>query len=403
MPRQASFASTLFVITAACTGGVDRPQIVERDSAGIHIVEHPVGYAAPAWTVSAQPQLDIGQTIGDTTTLLYQVEGVHRLSDGRIVVANRSSHELRYYDAEGNHLFSSGREGEGPGEFGYIAWTMSCGGDSVTTYDISTRRMSVFDPHGRYVRGVMLEMPTAVGPYGDGTCAGDGTFLMAGWPQYDSAEGPHRPTRPLALLGPDGKPVADLGVFPGGERYSWTINGRPAGSGPRPLGRETYHVLAGERFYLGTSDAYEIGVYDRSGALEQLIRQARTDLELTEEVRETFVETELARATSDNQRRGWAAQYARMEWPQTLPAYGRFILDAVGNLWVEEYRRPGATNASSWNVFATNGRHIASVELPSGFTVFEIGEDYVLGTWRDEFDVEHVRTYALLKPDRELP
>ena len=40
-----------------------------------------------------------------------------KLSDGRIVVADRSTSELRVFDAAGTYLATWGGLGEGPGEF----------------------------------------------------------------------------------------------------------------------------------------------------------------------------------------------------------------------------------------------------------------------------------------------
>ncbi len=68
--------------------------------------------------MSDEPILDIGVLEGDRFYQFDQIVGGKRLSDGRIAVANAGSLELRYYDAEGKHLFSTGREGGGPGEFG---------------------------------------------------------------------------------------------------------------------------------------------------------------------------------------------------------------------------------------------------------------------------------------------
>jgi hypothetical protein len=36
--------------------------------------------------------------------------------------------------------------------------------------------------------------------------------------------------------------------------------------------------------------------------------------------------------------------------------------------------------------------------MPAGFTALEIGDDFVLGITRDEFDVEYIRVYDLVKP-----
>jgi hypothetical protein len=38
---------------------------------------------------------------------------------------------------------------------------------------------------------------------------------------------------------------------------------------------------------------------------------------------------------------------------------------------------------------------MGTLKTPSDFTVFEIGRDYLLGSWSDEVDVEHVQKLAL--------
>jgi hypothetical protein len=387
-----------FLLLVACTDDTPRGgTAVVRDSAGVRIVEHPADYSAPTWHISDAPSLDIGAVSGDSSTLLYQVEGAHRLSDGRIVVANRSTHELRYYDGSGQYLFATGREGEGPGEFGYLTWTASCGGDSIFAYDIATRRFSVFAEDGRFARSVLLQLPGGVTPYGAATCAPDGTFLFAGWPVFSRDPGPSRPSRPLALIASDGTALTSFGEFPGGERYTYVSDGRVTGGGPRPLGRETFHVLGDGRFYLGTSDEYEIRVYSVTGELEMLIRGSGPDLAITKTHIDRFVSDQLSRATRDNQRRSWERQYRDMEFPKTFPAYSRLLLDKLGNLWVQDYLRPG-DDKPVWDVFEPDGAQVATLNTPPGLHIYEIGVEYVLGKWQDELDVEHVQLYDLIKP-----
>jgi hypothetical protein len=43
------------------------------------------------------------------------------------------------------------------------------------------------------------------------------------------------------------------------------------------------------------------------------------------------------------------------------------------------------------------GELLVVVAVPPGFHVYEIGNDYVLGRWRDEWDVEHIRLHQLMK------
>jgi hypothetical protein len=51
-----------------------------------------------------------------------------------------------------------------------------------------------------------------------------------------------------------------------------------------------------------------------------------------------------------------------------------------------------------WTVFDPEGRMLGTVATPARFRVFSIGTDYVLGVWRDDMDVEHVRLFTLEKP-----
>jgi hypothetical protein len=50
---------------------------------------------------------------------------------------------------------------------------------------------------------------------------------------------------------------------------------------------------------------------------------------------------------------------------------------------------------TSWRVFDKAGKWLGTVTLPARFNPMDIGTDYVLGLWRDEDDVEHVRMYRL--------
>lgn len=80
-----------------------------------------------------------------------------RLSDGRVVVANGGTNELRYYDSKGHHLVSVGGEGDGPGEFRRLASVAVLSGDTVAAWDAGNLRLSFFDPTGALARSIALE------------------------------------------------------------------------------------------------------------------------------------------------------------------------------------------------------------------------------------------------------
>ena len=114
-----------------------------RDSAGVRIVENarPPDGSRLGWLVDSVPLVSIGTLEGDEAYLLHQVRGALTLPDGRIVVANRGSHELRVFDASGVHLGTWGGQGEGPGEFNSLVQVSNWPGDSlIAWYSQSDRR-----------------------------------------------------------------------------------------------------------------------------------------------------------------------------------------------------------------------------------------------------------------------
>ncbi len=86
-----------------------------------------------------------------------------------------------------------------------------------------------------------------------------------------------------------------------------------------------------------------------------------------------------------------------LEFPDTKPAYGAIKVDALGNLWVAEFSHGHYDRSGIWTVFDADGVMLGTVELPTGGRIADIGEDYLLGAWRSELDVEQVKMYRLIK------
>ena len=86
------------------------------DSADIRITENarPPEDSRLPWRIGPEPTVSIGEHDGEEPYMLHWVGSVARLSDGRIMVGNHGSSEVRMFDASGNHLVSWGGEGEGP-------------------------------------------------------------------------------------------------------------------------------------------------------------------------------------------------------------------------------------------------------------------------------------------------
>src|SRR5690606_7921859 len=122
------------------------------------------------WALDSAPSVRIGAEGAPE----YQFSGIGhaaRLSDGRLVVYDGASAELRWFDPEGAFLFRAGGRGEGPGEFLNVASATVTPHDSVVLYDFRNQRLTWFGPQGSLSRTLRLElhpMAVALVPFGDG-------------------------------------------------------------------------------------------------------------------------------------------------------------------------------------------------------------------------------------------
>lgn len=402
VPLAYAIALALPLALTACGAGERAATPVVRDSAGITIVENaaPVWPEDGGWRVAAEPDVDIGVFEGEEAYQLYRVEDATRLSDGTIVVANRGTNELRYYDVDGRYLTSAGREGGGPGEFRFLSELYPWPGDTVVVGDGGQRRLSWFDAQGRFLRSV--EVATPAGILANGTLIHQQSVPLEGRPQNGYSRRPAY----LVHTAVDGEVLDTLGQVPGTEIYLYVRSSSDdvveVSLTWTPFGRRQYVAVAEDRVYAGAGDRYEIEVYRPGRGLARLIRRLTPNPPVDDAAIERLRQHRLAGVDDAEARRRIEQSLADVDFPETMPAYGPLQVDALGNLWVEmyhEYRDPQEN--SSWSVFDPEGRWLGVVETPAGLEIQEIGADYILGVWRDELDVEHVRLYGLLKPGKE--
>ena len=99
-------------------------------------------------------------------------------------------------------------------------------------------------------------------------------------------------------------------------------------------------------------------------------------------------------------RQGMRESYGQVPLPETFPAFATALTDAADHLWVREYELPGEeTPNPTWTVFDPGGHVLGFVETPEGLSIFEIGEDHVLGLATDELGVQYVQMWSLVRSD----
>lgn len=383
------------ILGGGCTGERNGPAPAVRDSAGVAIVESPAQAveAAPEWRIDLEPVLDIGVVEGDSAYQLDDVTDALRLSDGSVAVADGGSSEIRVYGPDGRFRFAAGGPGEGPGELQRLSAFYRMAGDSLLAYDSRLGRVSVFAPDGGFVRSRLPETEgggraVLVSRLADGTMVVHENQRVVDPPET----GVHQIPRTYLLLSPAGT-TDSLTTLPGGQHYLYA-EGNGLYISSLPFGVED-HVTTDRRHVFAASSArFEVRKYAADGRLERRIRVARPPTPVTEEDVERMLATRTASAPDENAVREMRSRIREMELPETMPAFEELEADAAGHLWVREYV-PRGTESNDWIVFDPEGAVTGTVTLPLSFEPLEIADDYVLGRWRDELDVEHVRMYEL--------
>ena len=95
-------------------------------------------------TVSLRPMGLIG---GQEEYELFEVSGAARLADGSIVVYESGAFRVQKFGLDGEHMWSGGKVGEGPGDFQPFAELLvPCVSEqSVVIHDQYNKSLTVFD------------------------------------------------------------------------------------------------------------------------------------------------------------------------------------------------------------------------------------------------------------------
>ncbi len=86
-----------------------------------------------------------------------------------------------------------------------------------------------------------------------------------------------------------------------------------------------------------------------------------------------------------------------MAFPPSHPLFDRLFLGTDGFVWIRNTRSLEDAGPNHWSVFDTAGVWISDVVTPGDLSIQEFGSDYVLGIWRDEYDLEYLRIYGIVK------
>lgn len=203
MTEQDSHLSTfarLFIaaaILSATTSGLPGNAVGQRLT---------VSSCAAACPLSVRFVTALGDTTGGAEGFLGNPNSIARLANGGYLVVDRHDQDrLKRFSPRGEYLGHVGRHGQGPGEFQTLQFVTVLAGDTVETFDLSQRRVTVFDPSWRPVRTTNLHTTAWEMARLD-----DGSRVIAGY-RFE----PDRTGIPLHHFAADGQILQSFGAESG--------------------------------------------------------------------------------------------------------------------------------------------------------------------------------------------
>jgi hypothetical protein len=387
----------------------------------VRIIESSVPFwvDAQAWRVDPEPVLELGADPEIAGQQFFGVGEIVRLTDGRIVVANEGLVEVQEFEPDGQYLGMIGARGEGPGEFQRVDAVYRCPDDTIVVNTFSG--VSYFESDGAFAHSESLVRTPGDGapPRIAGVSSDCSRFLMRTG-RVAPGLGDAGPVSYLYFLGTPDNSVRDtLTRAVSYEAIGALIDGAVQ-TLPKPWGAVAKWAVGRERAFLALGDRFEVKAFDLHGELREIIRWPGQLEPVTHEDRARYAEKRarwLERFPGSGEAMPPLEDYLAVA--DRKPTLLGLLVDDEGNLWVRGYppsvagqpslfdlndpRAPFRDNPlptaepERWTVLDSSGRLLGTVAFPADLAVRGISGGYVIGVWRDVYDVERVRLHRLIK------
>jgi len=373
-------------------------RFVQYDSADVLVSVTPgdSAHAALGWRIDPTPSLTLGSG-NDGTEIFHQVQGVTGLSGNRILVVDQGEAPVRIFDVQTGTAVSVGGRGRGPGEFVRPRLIPSPATDSLFISDPGMGRAQVFSEEGDYARGFSLTVEDRhVEGLELGLVGPRLLLFQTGFPGgIDAAlqkEGPMDNRNRFLWLDTTVASIIPVDSFPR-PRYHVAPQSSP-GLFSIPFTTLPSGAVGDRHAWITSGTRPEVRRYGIDGELERINRVDSEPQLVTQQRFDALIEAEASSSSSTP--RDLHRRYADVPIPESMPVFEALLVDSQGWLWAKRYE-PDTEAPPRWMVFAPDGRARGVVAAPAGLEIHWIGDNSILGVWRDELGVEEVRLHGLVR------
>ena len=284
MPRPTPILSSISLLLLpflpSCQGGDSGPPLViQRDSAGIEIVEamRPLWADSSLWSIDPEPLIDLALSGSGPSHEFFRIRGLKQRPDGSLLLASRTSQEILRYSPEGEFLGALGR----PGGRSWGVQQPAAGGTGGRHGLRARLRRPGRRSGSRHGAGPDLHVapPGFRHPF-----PGDGTLLAESrvWTGLEEiANQLIRPPTALVRFDLEGVLIDGIGVRAGHESYQFAFEDN-FGDAAALFARSGQVATLGPRVFYGSSDLMQVEELDPAGNITRILRIPGYGLDLTD-------------------------------------------------------------------------------------------------------------------------
>jgi len=384
------------VTSVACSSG---PDLVFADwllpvPEGTPIMEYaPVPLEErEAGTIELIDDLVIGTDLSNPAAVLYEPRAVMAAPSGSIFVADAGTVDIKMFDADGNYVKTLGKEGQGPGEFGFIS-DVAIAGDTLVVEDSRNARFSIWTLDGEHVADHApseRRSITYMSGLADGTLAGYFT-------ERDEDRSGRRVVMHTNVQGEILARILEIELpapTPVTTRDPRALLQDAINSFDNP--RTLLTVGGGEVIYVTPSHEYQVFAYTTGGEMAWALRTAWERFEWPDSAKESLLASFTRSFETDDELRA-----DEFTWPEKYYALLGVRTDGRGRMFtvispVPNFDNDGSQPPTEYplDAYSPDGELLAAGVVPYLWTSAQ--GDYVYGTRPDENDETVVVRYRLL-------
>jgi hypothetical protein len=339
---------------------------------------------------------------GGPETEFGMIIGVDVDAAGRVYVADQQARRLRVFEADGTFVRDLGGPGEGPGEFGPGLAGVFVEGETVYAPDITNQRIGLFTTEGEVLPPRSVALTDGIPLRWDETGSGELVAQRRGMDVEGMAA--LADGDPITTFPEEGEEAEVLATVPRGQSIQMS-GGNPT---IRIFEPEPIWDLADDIVAQGMNNQFRVELW-RDGTLERVVTRPVEPVEVTDgEERRILDMTRDMMAATGAPPQAVEQVVQQMEFAESYPAFAQLLLSEDGTLWVQRIRTsrdvpegvewsPQDMGSNEWEVFDTEGRYLGVLAFPLRFQPIREVDGVVWGVERDEFDVQSVVGYRVLR------